>query len=81
MEKVLFMMISIIELNQWNKNQPGTQGNMAWPKSSFWFFCTISWRNLNEFFGQPSRSLDILVRETETTPDLLAKLAGGLEDL
>ena len=31
------MMISITELNQWNKNQPGTQGNMAWPKSSFLF--------------------------------------------
>ena len=73
------MMISITELNQRNKNQPGTQGNMAWPKSSFLFFCTILWRNLSEFFGQPSRRLDILVCETEMTPDLLAKLAGGLE--
>lgn len=55
--------------------------NCVGQRSSSGFFCTILWRNLNEFFGQPSRGLDILVRETETTPDLLAKLAGGLEDL
>ena len=27
---------------------------LGWPKSSFGFFCTILWKNLNELLGQPN---------------------------
>lgn len=75
------MMISIIELNQWGKNQPGTQGNTVLAKKFILFFSVPSYGETSmNFFCQPSRGLDILVCETETIPDLLAKLAGGFED-
>lgn len=61
------------------KSAGNSEGNTVLAKVHS-VFCTILWRNLNEFFCQPSRGLDILVCETEMTPDLLAKLAGGFED-
>ena len=30
---------------------------LGWPESSFGFFYTISWKNLNEILGQPDTSL------------------------
>ena len=30
---------------------------LGWPKSSFRFFCNISWKNPNELFGQSNASL------------------------
>ena len=27
---------------------------LGWPKSLFWFFCKMAWKNLNKHFDQPS---------------------------
>ena len=38
---------------------------LGWPKSSFRFFCSILWKNLNELFGQPNISVEHSTEEVE----------------
>lgn len=34
---------------------------VGWPKSSFWLFCNILWKNPNELFGHPCVGVGVCV--------------------